>query len=194
MPRTSRTFIGITVPKARAIKLQRLQTLIAPEVPTARWTPFEQFHLTLAFLGDVDERDLTEVCNAVAEVAQGFDPFDLSIMGLGVFPDLSKPRVLWAGLEGEGLEPLYQLRQAICAAMVEVGYAPEPKFQAHLTLGRIKLKNDAEVDLSPLLRHFQTWNGGLFEVSEVVTFGSELAAEVSVHTAFATAPLLGMTR
>lgn len=191
MPRTSRTFIGIPVPKARSIKLQRLQTLIAPEVPTVRWTPFEQFHLTLAFLGDVDQRDLTEVCRAVAEVCAPFDPFGLSIMGLGVFPDLAKPRVLWAGLEGDGLKTLFELREAINAAMIAIDYAPDPKFHAHLTLGRVKLSRDTETDLSPLLRHFQTWNGGLFEVSEVITFGSDLSVEGAAHTAFSTAPLLG---
>lgn len=191
MPRTTRTFIAIEVPKARAIKLQRLQTLIAPDVPSARWTGFEQFHLTLAFLGDVDERDLTEVCRAVEEAVEGFDPFPLQIEGLGVFPDTDKPRVLWAGLTGEGLEDLHALREAVFEAAKNAGYPPDPKFAAHLTIGRLKFKNDSPPDLEHLLRHFQLWNGGQFEVEEVVTFGSELGPEGSSYTRFATAALLG---
>ena len=129
MPSTTRTFIAISVPKARAIKLQRLQTLIAPEVPSARWTPFTQFHLTLAFLGDVDERDLPKICRAVAAAAAVHDPFDLQIEGLGVFPDLTKPRVLWTALVGEGLETLHELREAIRDAVTAVGYATSLNFR-----------------------------------------------------------------
>ena len=69
MARTTRTFIALAVPSALGEKLTRLQGLLAPKVPAARWSSSPPFHMTLAFLGDVHDTDLHKVCKAVAEAS-----------------------------------------------------------------------------------------------------------------------------
>ena len=66
MSRPTRTFVAIPIPADQAERLSRLQSLIAPQLPSARWVKPEEFHLTLAFLGDVDDGDLPRICTAIA--------------------------------------------------------------------------------------------------------------------------------
>ena len=116
MPRTTRTFVAIAVPDLLGAKLTRLQRLLAPEIPGARWSETPPFHLTLAFLGDVADVDLKPVCEAVAEASADFEPFELRLEGLGVFPDPARARVAWVGLTGPGLSALAELRERVARA------------------------------------------------------------------------------
>ncbi len=139
MSRATRTFVALPIPQERAEKLARLQSLIAPELPTARWVEPEKFHLTLAFLGDVPDADLTLLCRTVADAVLSFPPFELSLEGLGVFPDPTRPRVVWAGVTGSDLEQLSVTQKAVAAAVASVGYPLEDdRFSPHITLGRLK--------------------------------------------------------
>ena len=99
MPKTTRTFIAIPIPPTPGDKLTRLQNLLAPQVPAARWASTLPFHMTLAFLGDVPDTDLNTVCKAVAQACGPVPPFELRLEGVGAFPSPAKPRVLWAGLQ-----------------------------------------------------------------------------------------------
>src|SRR4051812_5974184 len=113
MSKPTRTFIAIPVPGDRAAKLGRLQSLVAADIPGARWVDPNQFHVTLAFLGDVDVGGLDPVCRAVAEASAGVDPFELRLEALGFFPSTIKPRTVWVGLTGPGVDVLAELRQAV---------------------------------------------------------------------------------
>src|SRR5262245_8458674 len=117
MPRTTRTFIAIAIPAPLGEKLTRLQAQLAPSVPGVRWTTTSPFHVTLAFLGDVDERDLNDLCKAVAEASAGIPRFEASVEGVGAFPDPARPRVIWAGLTAPDPSPLHELhKEAVRAA------------------------------------------------------------------------------
>jgi 2'-5' RNA ligase len=192
MSRTTRTFIAIGVPEDRAAKLSRLQTLIAAEVVGVRWVDPQQFHATLAFLGDVDDTELNRVCRAVAEVVAGFGPFELSLEGLGTFPGPTRPRNFWVGLTGPGVEVLTELQKAVTDAVAAVGYpSQDDRFVPHVTLGRLKTKRGQEVDVSALTQHYRRWMGGPIRVSEVVCYSSTLTADGPSYTPLARAPLEG---
>lgn len=192
MSRPTRTFIALPVPGDRAEKLQRLQTLIAPSLPGARWVDRDKFHVTLAFLGDVPDEALNPLCLAVAEAVKPFPPLSLSIEGLGVFPDPTRPRVVWAGLRGDDLERVAAIQKAAAGAASGVGYPPEDdRFSPHVTLGRLKPGREAAGDCSPLLRHYERWRGGPLAVSEVVTFASQFLADGPAYVALGRAPLRG---
>src|SRR4051794_38316409 len=111
MPRTTRTFIAVPIPAPLGEKLTRLQTHLAHAVAGVRWTTTQPFHMTLAFLGDVDEVDLNQVCNAVGEAVRPFPRFDVRIEGIGAFPDAARPRVIWAGLTAVDLSPLVEMQK-----------------------------------------------------------------------------------
>ena len=190
MASTSRTFIGFSIPDLQRSRLGRLQGLIAPEVPNARWVSPEMFHVTLAFLGDVPDVDLNVVCRAVAEASKGVKPFTLNLQSLGAFPDPTRPRVAWVGITGPGLDALDRLQRSIAEGVAGAGYPPaDDRFTPHLTLGYIKTKKGTDLDLTPLVAHYRSWSAGNFAVSGVVTYSSTLTPEGPAYMALAKAPL-----
>ncbi len=190
MASTTRTFIGIAIPAVQRTRLGRLQSLIAPDLPGARWVEPAMFHLTLAFLGDVPDVDLNPVCRAVGAAIGGSGPFTLNLQSLGAFPDPSRPRVVWVGITGPGLDALAELRKSVVRAVDEAGYPPDDdRFSAHVTIGRIRGGKGPGPDLAPLVAHYRTWSAGNFPVAEVVTYASTLTPEGPAYMALATAPL-----
>jgi 2'-5' RNA ligase len=195
MADTTRTFVALAVPGKLGKKLALLQTLIAPQMFGARWVDPAHFHVTLAFLGDVRHADLNEVCKEVSHTAAGFDALDLRLEGLGVFPNPTKPRTLWVGLTGPGLEPLVALQKELAASLASAGYPPDDsRFHPHTTLARLKPGRGPLRDLNPLLNHYRKWSAGSFTVQECVTFASTLNPDGPIYTPLDRAPLRGRNR
>jgi 2'-5' RNA ligase len=108
-----------------------------------RWVPAENVHLTLKFLGEVDDNLVPKIEEALATVAAGAEPFPLSLSGCGCFPNARAPRVLWVGL-GEGAAAAGALAAAVDEALEPLGFGREKRpFQAHLTIGRAKEPREA---------------------------------------------------
>ena len=190
MPSTSRTFVALPIPEIQRVRLGRLQGLIAPDLPGAKWVTPELFHITLAFLGDVPDVDLAGLCRSVAEATAGLTRFTLNLQSLGAFGEPTRPRTAWVGVAGPGLDALLELREAVARAAAEAGYPPDTdRFDPHLTLGRLKLRRGEEVDMPRLIAHFRTWSAGNFEVSSIVTLASTLAPEGPTYMTLATAPI-----
>jgi RNA 2',3'-cyclic 3'-phosphodiesterase len=204
MPDTTRTFVAVTVPEALGPKLRRLQQDLIPEVPGAKWVDVPPFHATLAFLGDVPHVDLNDVCKTVAGVAAGFPPLELALTAPGAFPDAARPRVIWAGVGGPGLDGLMRLQAALAAALARSGYPGESQpFHPHVTLARLRSGRDGgrwrgrgprvpavpAPDVSAPLERRRRWSAGPFRVGEVVTFSSTLTPDGPVHAPLARAPL-----
>ena len=178
MARTTRTFIAVAVPENLGQKLTRLQMLLAPELPGARWSASVPFHLTLAFLGDVADPDLNDVCRATTSAASALCSFELRLEGLGAFPDPVRPRVVWVGAIGPGVAPLEALQQKIAQAVRDAGYPPDDdRFHPHVTLGRLKPGRGASTDLTAQVKHYRTWSPGSFTVAEAVVFASTVTPE-----------------
>jgi 2'-5' RNA ligase len=124
----------------------RLRRALAKTIPDARlqWVRAESIHLTLKFLGSVEERRVSEIAEAVGRALSDHRAMTVEVGGLGVFPDLQRPRVLWIGLSGP--EPasghpqgVTMLAAAVDRALGTIGFPPEDRpFSPHLTLARIK--------------------------------------------------------
>jgi 2'-5' RNA ligase len=193
MPQTTRTFVAVPVPDKLGEKLAHLQTLVAADCPGVSWIDPAHFHLTLAFLGDVDNVDLGAVCRAATGATAGFGPLDLRLEGLGAFPVPEKPRVFWVGLTGPGLPILMDLQRVVAAAVKGAGYPPDDRFHPHVTLGRRKHGKGPSLDTMPLMRHYQRWAAGTMRVAEVVVFSSTLSPEGPRYDPLARATLEGGT-
>jgi RNA 2',3'-cyclic 3'-phosphodiesterase len=191
MARTTRTFIALAVPENLGQKLTRLQTLLAPDLPGTRWSETMPFHLTLAFLGDVADTDLNDVCHATKSAVSVLSPFDLRLEALGTFPDPVRPRVIWVGAVGPGLAPLETLQQEVARAVRAAGYPPDDRFHPHVTLGRLKPGRGGSPDMTALVKHYRTWSPGSFPVTEVVIFASTLNPEGPRYAALGRGPLQG---
>jgi 2'-5' RNA ligase len=175
MRETTRTFIAIPIPDAAGSQLVRWQQALAPEIPGCRWVESQPLHITLAFLGDVPNRDLNELCLSVASAAEPFGRFELRVEGLGAFPSPDRPRVVWAGITADDLGPLTALREAVVRAATHVGYrSDDSRFHPHITLGRMKSELGRPCDLTGLVRREQARCAGTFPVVEVVTYASTL--------------------
>lgn len=193
MPSTNRTFLAVAVPGALDLKLSRLQAQLAGEVPEGRWSVALPFHITLAFLGDVDNTDLNAFCRAAAEAAAPVGRFELKLQGIGAFPNPARPRVVWAGVGGAGLGALGELHATLVAAVARMNYPADTRsaFLPHVTLGRFGFGRKPAHDLTPLVNHYKTWHAGPFSVSEAVVFASAGGRDGPSYAALGRAPLLG---
>jgi 2'-5' RNA ligase len=110
---------------------------LRPHATDVAWVAPANLHVTVKFLGRVEETRMPELTEALRAVAGGQRALDVAVRGLGAFPTPTRPRVLWAGLaEASGLPPLAEAVDAACAAL---GFPRETRpFSAHVTLGRVR--------------------------------------------------------
>jgi 2'-5' RNA ligase len=189
MPRTTRTFIALPVPGAVRTKLEALQRSLAQGTEEARWVGPDAFHLTLAFLGDVADPDLNTVCLAVAESVRKQPRFSLQVRGLGAFPDAGRPRVLWAGIDGD-LEALASVQRAAFDAATRAGYRPaDERFHPHVTLARLKPGRGSATDLGPLIERHRAWKTAAFPADTVITYASTATPDGPAYAPLGRAPL-----
>ncbi|MGR6835698.1 RNA 2',3'-cyclic phosphodiesterase [Syntrophomonas erecta] len=132
-----RLFVAISIPEKQKQSVLKVQQQIA-EVPTdVKWVEYENYHLTLKFLGEVPLADYDLIVKNLELAAAACVSFQIRIKGLGFFPSRNRPRVLWGGIEGE-MEKAYFLGDRVDAYLASQGYEPENKRSFHLTLGRIR--------------------------------------------------------
>jgi 2'-5' RNA ligase len=194
MARTTRTFVAIAIPAPLGEKLTRLQARLSSEIRDVRWSSTLPFHATLSFLGDVADAELNKVCTAVDDAIVPFEPFEVSVEGVGAFPNPSRPRVIWAGLKVPDGSPLFVLQRAIVRVLTRIGHRPEDqRFTPHTTLGRIKSdrRGIRPRDLTKVLEPCHAWSAGQFTVTDVTTFASALTPEGPDYVPLARARLSG---
>ncbi len=112
----------------------------------------EHFHVTLKFLGDTEEGLVPEIVSAMREASAGVSPFTLTVRGSGGFPNLSRPRVLWVGLEGA--EPLARIARSLDEYLRALGFDAETRpWSAHVTLARVRGPRGLDRALEIVRRH-----------------------------------------
>ena len=133
-----RLFVAAEVPLAVQEVLAAAVAPLRPVLPTARWTPVEGWHVTLKFLGAVDEDRVGDVSSVVAAAAASCAPAAVSLAGLGAFPSAGRARVLWAGLADPGAV-LAGLAGRLESGFLSLGFAREDRaWTPHLTLARFR--------------------------------------------------------
>jgi RNA 2',3'-cyclic 3'-phosphodiesterase len=141
---------------------------IAFGIKGASWSPGDQYHLTLRFIGDPGSLHLDDVDRALREVRA--PAFRIDLKGTGHFPLRGDPETLWAGVDENA--PLASLRNRVEAALVRAGIAPEGrKFHPHVTLANVKAADPRDVG------RFQVMNG-LFRVNDVTVTEFHLCSSV----------------
>ncbi|RMF65796.1 MAG: RNA 2',3'-cyclic phosphodiesterase [Calditrichaeota bacterium] len=174
-----RTFIAIELPDDLRRRIAAAQAELKQTRERVGWTRPENIHLTLRFLGDVAQERIPAVADAMGNAAAGFSVFSVTVAGLGAFPNLKRPRVLWVGVQDPGGE-LTELARRLENALNEIGFERERRpFRPHLTLGRVK---------SPPSRAFcdrlaqARFDPGQVRVSEIVLMKSDLRPTGAVYT------------
>ncbi|MBN1846768.1 MAG: RNA 2',3'-cyclic phosphodiesterase [Sedimentisphaerales bacterium] len=189
-----RCFIAIELDEAIQREFSRLQEKWGRSLRDCqseiKWVRPANIHLTLRFLGDVDDRHLVDVCQAATEAAAAVGPFSIAFGGAGTFPPHGAARVAWIGLT-EGLDELGSLYKNLEEQLGLLDYPPEHRgFSPHLTLARIRQAAAGQrvrqvvgaADISDL--------GGQ-TVTQVTVFQSDLTPAGPIYSALHHAPLTG---
>jgi 2'-5' RNA ligase len=142
-----RTFLALPLESTVRRELVRYQEVCAKMITSVKWVEEENLHLTLKFLGEVPQEQLTRIKSAAGKVAAAFPALNLSLGRPGAFPNFGRARVLWVGLADQG-DKLRLLVRQLEEELALLGFPREEKeFVAHLTLGR--LREPARVVLPP---------------------------------------------
>ncbi len=141
--------------------------------PSIRWVSVAALHVTLKFCGEIPVKTVERLSEKYADALRNVRPFRLSLEGLGCFPDLHRPAVLWIGIR-EGLEDLVSLYDRVERASVSSGIPPEKRsFSPHLTLARIKNLKDVTSALNERIREGDA-PGFFTGISEAIFMKSRL--------------------
>ena len=197
MARRLRTFIAVDLGKTirdRAIALQETLARTGTEV---KWVEVENLHVTLLFLGEVDERTVPDVCRAVAVGCGRHEGFMMSVETVGCFPNPRRPRTIWAGV-GAGAQEVCALHDALEPPLLALGCyrREERQYTPHITLGRVKGEGGRAHaqrggGLAEALARQAGWRAGETEVREVRVLSSELTPKGPVYTVLSRARLRG---
>jgi len=180
-----RTFLAIEIPKEILEQFERLQYRLDRSLTgVVRWAKPGSTHLTLKFFGSVTERDIRSIEDTLKAMSPALGPIHIAVGTMGVFPNLSKPRVLWVGIT-TGLKELTAMQAQIEAALEAAGFSREERaYRPHLTLGRMKA--DRRIDgLEKAIESHKDFAAGSFTASEMILFRSDLKPTGPVYTELA---------
>jgi len=187
MPQTLRTFVAVEIAAETHARAGQLIGRLQAASPDVKWVEPRNLHWSLQFLGEVDVREIPQVCDAVTRAVADVPQFDLEAHGAGAFPDLHRPRTLWLGAAA-GSEEMAALHERIAASLAPLGFRQEQRrFRPHLTLGRVRGGPHAE--LTALLEQHRDFAAGITEVEEVVVFSCDLSRGGPTYDVLATAEL-----
>jgi len=132
-----RLFIAVAVPDSVKQYARMLRNELGVARADVKWVEYENYHLTLKFLGEVKEPRLPLISECLTQAAEASPAFNLSAGGLGFFPNKMRPRVIWLGIKGE-MEKAVFLGGRIDAYLAAQGFEEEKDHRFHLTLGRMR--------------------------------------------------------
>ena len=179
-----RAFIAISVPEPVLQAIAKAQETLKGSGLKIRWLRKEGIHLTLKFLGGIDRDDVEKIQAAMERAAKAFSPFTLRGEGIGVFPDLRRPHVVWIGIsDDEGA--LRALQRDLESDLNGLGFPREKRpFKGHLTVGRVKGRLD-RTRLSEALEALGEFRTESFTAQSLVLFRSDLRPNGAVYSKLA---------
>jgi 2'-5' RNA ligase len=189
-----RSFIAVDLPPSVLEALGQISIQLQAKLPgsAVRWVDFQKMHLTLKFLGDISAENIGMVEKILLTECSKWPVMELGIGGIGAFPKMRHPRVIWAGVEAP--PDLFDLRRGIEDGVARLGYNYDKyDFTPHLTLGRISRKASArEVrEVGGVLHESQVGFIGVARIEAVHLYRSDLSPEGARYTCLFSAPLTG---
>ncbi len=194
-----RGFVAIALPDEIRSRCARLLATLRGGARQVSWVKPENLHLTMKFLGNTRPSQAERLLASLAHKAMKLSPFEIAFGGLGAFPTLRRPRIIWVGVS-EGAGSLEDLAAKVEGAAAKAGFSRESRrFSPHLTLGRVKIarrrsgtpsaqtvsEKRVSEDLQTLLARADPGPLGRFTVREMVLIESRLSPEGAVYTPLA---------
>jgi len=176
-----RSFLAIEIPIAVLSRIKMVQEDLKSSRIDVRWVNPEKIHLTLKFFGNIEESRIDSIAESIKGPVQATSPFALQVAGLGAFPHLKNPRVIWVGLVDEKTV-LVPFQNELETRLDRIGFLREDRaFQPHLTLGRAKSSRGRE-DLVGRIEKHREEKFGMFQVDGLTLFKSELTPSGPIYT------------
>ncbi len=163
-----RLFLSLNIDSNRIVSLKQDQAVIKGIIGTEnmRWEEPDKFHLTLRFLGDMDEDNIEPLINTLERLKFDFDKIEYETENIGFFPNRRFPNIIYAGLREIGNQPL---RTEILVGFIDkiiynFGVKPDKKFIPHITFGRFnrnkrrKIESNVDFNLSPVKIEFDSFS------------------------------------
>lgn len=175
---------GVDLKKNVSVMLKKLKVNADQKEIFIKWTPTENLHLTLNFLGHVDSQKVEDISESVSDVVTLIKSFDVKLRGLGGFPDENETRVIWMGVQNkiELRDLQFELQQALSEFGVSEGSV---EFTPHITIGRLRNKKNVKDLISPFVRH----KFGELSVNSVALYESQLHGNFPVYKVLRNFPL-----
>lgn len=149
-----RLFIALPLETGVEEQLGNTISLMKQKGGSVKWVAPQNIHLTVKFLGDTEESLVDRIKEQIDTAASDYEPVRSRIDRVGAFPNLRRPRVIWAGL-AEGIEALAQIAADIDGRMHSLGWEKETRrFKPHLTLGRVRDSRDLE-NLAAFIKDYE---------------------------------------
>ena len=175
-----RAFIAVPLPEALRREVSAIQTNLRTAASDIRWVDPANLHLTLKFLGSIEEEPLARLKEALQAAVRPISPFIFQLEGVGTFPRTSQPRVVWLGVS-QGKEKLVEVAGVVEKTCVELGLpAQDRSFSPHLTLGRIQSKRKLE-QLLERIKSVQLRRPPLAHARTLILFQSTLTPEGPIY-------------
>jgi 2'-5' RNA ligase len=176
-----RSFLAIELPKLILRKIEEVQRDLRSTRADVRWVNPEKIHLTLKFFGNIEESRIDPIFKSIEEPIRNTPPYSIEVKGVGAFPQLRNPRVIWMGLV-DGKEILTSFQKQIETQLEKMGFQPEDRpFHPHLTLGRMKSSRGKEELVGRMEKHREEEFGD-FQVERVILFKSDLTPSGPIYT------------
>jgi 2'-5' RNA ligase len=184
-----RSFLAFELPVEIREQIRVISKELKKTALPVRWVKVDNIHLTILFLGSVDEDTIGDIEEKVNVVVKGFSAFKTKLNAVGAFPHWKRPRVIWIGLNGD-IGRLSNLRNELQEELKVLGFMPEKRpFRPHLTLGRFKGPIDRGEDMKWILDRHRDINSDLYQLNELILYKSDLKPDGPVYTKMATWPL-----
>lgn len=181
-----RTFIAIELPDNIKNSLAALQEKIKSSQADIKWVEKTNIHLTLKFLGEIDENKLLQVITVLGEIAANTRSYQTTISTIGGFPKIDYPRVIWVGIES-GDSETKNIAKLVEENLEKIGIPKEERaFSSHITLGRTRSsKNQKQLayELNKLQKDFKALES--FKVGKITLFKSLLSSKGPTYQAIA---------
>jgi 2'-5' RNA ligase len=182
-----RAFVAIKLAPQIIEQIDAAIAKLRTSMAGVHWIDTDNVHLTLKFLGNIEASQVEPIERALAARLKVFSRFTINAKGLGVFPGVRRPRVLWVGIDQPRLA---ELALSVEAALVPLGFAPEQRgFQPHLTIGRFRQFESSAKQLSGQLERWKNQPFGSCDVREVTLFQSLLKPDGALHNPLRTIAL-----
>jgi 2'-5' RNA ligase len=180
-----RTFIAVDLPSSVLEALGQITAQLQEKLPETpvRWVDCTKMHLTLKFLGDISKENITMVEKILQTEALKRQVMEIGVGGIGAFPKMRHPRVIWVGVEAPS--DLFDLRRGIEDGVARLGYNYDKyEFTPHLTLGRISRKASARDvrKVGNVLHEFQVGFLGVARIDAVHLYRSDLQPDGAQYT------------